>query len=162
MAPGTPKDPKKTAPKPKPAAKAAPKPGKAARAPAPRPVKTVAEPDAMPATVKVVKPVRAAKPALKVVGNDAPAKAAGMLKTKGLVEAVAAATGAKKPEARKMVSATLAAMGAALAQGNPLALPPLGKIRVAKTSGGTLTLKLRLADAPRGKGLALADDKEDD
>jgi hypothetical protein len=41
-------------------------------------------------------------------------------------------------------------------------VPPLGKLRVVKAAAGTLTLKLRLANAAEAKGLALAEDREDD
>jgi hypothetical protein len=135
---------------------------------APRPPKN---PDEKP--VKAAKPAKAAtqpktaaakpsKPALKVVEPPTEASPGGPLKVKQLIDQVAAATGLKKPEAKKAVEATLSALGTALAAKTNLVVPPLGKLRVAKASAGILTVKLRLADAPRAAGLALADDGEDD
>ncbi|MDM7931138.1 HU family DNA-binding protein [Tabrizicola sp.] len=83
------------------------------------------------------------------------------VRLKDLVEAVAAATGTKKPAAKASIEAVLVAMGDALKSGSVLVLPPLGKLRVAKTAGTTLTLKLRLADAPKAGGKPLADVGED-
>lgn len=146
MAPRTPKDPEK-------------KPAKAKPGPKPVAVNPAAAPVARPA-----------KPALKVVEKSSPATKQAGLKLKDLVDQVAAATGTKKPDAKKAVEAVLAAMSAALKSGSDLALPPLGKLRVAKTTGSVLTLKLRQPDGdkPAGKparkpaGKTLADDGEDD
>jgi nucleoid DNA-binding protein len=117
---------------------------------------------ATPAKARTAKP-KAAKPALEVV-EDAPAKApAGSgLKLKDLVESVASATGAKKPEAKKAVEATLAALSAALQAGTDLNLPPLGKLRVARSTGSVLTLKLRTKAGEKAGAKPLADDGEDD
>lgn len=113
------------------------------------------------------KPAKAAKPAAQAPASPPPAAApakpttADTIKLRDLVETVAAATGAKKPDAKKSVEAVLAAIGAGLAAKSVLVVPPLGKLRVAKSNGSVLTLKLRLADASRAAGLALADDEED-
>jgi Bacterial DNA-binding protein len=102
------------------------------------------------------------KPALKVVDPAPAADPKGAaLKLKDLIDGVATATGGKKPEVKKIVEATLAALGEALATGKALAVPPLGKLRVVKNKGPALTLKLRLADGAKAAGLALADDGED-
>jgi hypothetical protein len=144
MAPRTPKDPEKKPAKAKPA-KAKP----AAEKPA---AKAAARAEARPA-----------KAALKLVEKPAPAASkAGSIKLKDLVGQVASATGAKTADTKRAVEATLAAIGGALAAGKALTLPPLGKLRVVKTKDTALTLKLRLTDAPKAAGLALADDKEDD
>ena len=90
----------------------------------------------------------------------APGKGA-TIKLKDLIDSVASATGNRKPEVKAVVEATLTALGAALASGKALSAPPLGKLRVVKTKGAALTLKLRLADAPKAAGLALADEEED-
>ncbi|MCX7287518.1 MAG: HU family DNA-binding protein [Rhodobacterales bacterium] len=141
MAPTTPEA---TAAKPKKAAKAAAPDGKPKQARA-RPAKTASKgQDASAAKSK----------AAAESGSD-------MVKLKDIIEGVAAATGLKKPDAKKAVEATLAAIGAALAQKSVLAVPPLGKLRVVKNTAGVMTLKLRLADASRAKGLALAQDEED-
>lgn len=103
----------------------------------------------------------AAQPALTVVESAAPVAGGGMMKLRDLIEAVAGATGGRKPEVKATVDATLAALGEALATGKTLAVPPLGKLRVVKTKGAALTLKLRLADTAKAAGLALADDGED-
>jgi DNA-binding protein HU-alpha len=101
-------------------------------------------------------PAAAAKPAVAK-----PATGADTIKLRDLVDTVAAATGQKKPDAKTAVEAVLAALGAGLAAKSVLVVPPLGKLRVAKSNGSVLTLKLRLADASRAAGLALADDEED-
>lgn len=100
------------------------------------------------------------KPVLKVVEASPDAKT-GTLKLKELIELVAKSTGSRKPEVKATVEATLTALGEALATGRSLAVPPLGKLRVVKTKGPALTLKLRLADGAKAAGLALADGDED-
>jgi|JI7StandDraft_1071085.scaffolds.fasta_scaffold39936_3 nucleoid DNA-binding protein len=138
--------------------------------------RTPKDPDKKPAKVKpegrpAAKAV--AKPALKVVEKPAPgqapaktpakvaAKAAGF-KLKDLVDQVASATGTKKPDAKKAVEATLAAIAAALKSGSDLALPPLGKLRIARTTGAVLTLKLRTGAGEKAAAKPLADSGEDD
>jgi hypothetical protein len=125
------------------------------------------------------KPAKAAKPAKPAAKQKAapavatpdhravaaavtPDPIGGVIKLRELVDSVATATGGKKPDVKKMVEATLAALGEALASGKPLMVPPLGKLRVVKNKGPALTLKLRLADGAKAAGLALADDGEDD
>lgn len=97
----------------------------------------------------------------KEVKNPSAGSRDGGIKTKDLIDTVAAATGAKKPEVKKIVEATLLAIGRALATGNDMVVPPLGKLRVVKDNGVALTLKLRLADEAKAAGLALADADED-
>ena len=134
--------------------------------------RTPKDPDKKPAKVKpegrpAAKAV--AKPALKVVEKPAPgqapaktpAKVAGF-KLKDLVDQVASATGTKKPDAKKAVEATLAAIAAALKSGSDLALPPLGKLRIARTTGAVLTLKLRTGAGEKAAAKPLADSGEDD
>lgn len=121
-----------------------------------------AKPKATRAKLAKPAPEAAAAPKPQPVAEPAEAAVApGILKLKELVDAVAAATGGKKPEVKPLVEATLAALGKALATGRAVAAPPLGKIRVVKTKGPALTLKLRLADDSKAAGLALADDGED-
>ena len=143
MAPSTPKPtakPSRSAKSPK-----APKPSRAAKP-------ATAQTEPVPAT--------AAKPAVAKPASK-PVPATDTIKLRNLIDTVAAATGAKKPEAKKHVEAVLAAIGAGLAAKSVLAVPPLGKLRVAKSNGSVLTLKLRLADTSRAAGLALAEDEED-
>lgn len=80
-----------------------------------------------------------------------------MLK-KALVEAVVEASGQKRNVVKQVVEATLAELGNALARGEALNLPPLGKLSVnrRKEAGNAdvLILKLRrvrpgAADAPQ-------------
>jgi nucleoid DNA-binding protein len=132
--------------------------------------RTPKDPDKKPAKAKPEgkpAPKAAAKPALKVVekpgqaAGSAPGKAAGF-KLKDLVDQVASATGTKKPDAKKAVEATLVAIAAALKSGSDLALPPLGKLRVAKTAGMVLTLKLRTGAGDKAAAKPLADSGEDD
>jgi nucleoid DNA-binding protein len=138
------------------------------------PKPTAAKPARPARTPKTDKPVRAASPvkaaakAVPAASKRSAAKPAAKsesggdtIKLRDLIDTVAAATGAKKPEAKKAVEAVLAAIGAGLASRSMLVLPPLGKLRVAKANAGVLTLKLRMADATRAKGLALADGDED-
>lgn len=125
-----------------------------------------------PARTRAAKPGPKAvnlKPALKVVEPPAPLAAEGkaaVLRLRDLVDRVAGATGARKPEAKKSVEATLVAISAALQAGATLALPPLGKLRVARTAGAVMTLKLRRGEAGKGSEKAgakpLAEDGEDD
>ena len=140
------------------------KPARAAKASTPAELaSTPAKPAAKAgkATLKVV--AKAATPAKADAGKPGADKGEGAMamKLKDLVDAVVTATGAKKPDAKKAVEATLSALAGALKSGAALALPHLGKLRVAKTAGTTLTLKLRLADASKAGGKPLADDGED-
>jgi Bacterial DNA-binding protein len=124
--------------------------------------RTPKDPETKPEkAAKGEKPAAKAKPALKVVESTDAVAPVGLMKLKDLVDSVTEATGGKKPEVRKTIEATLAAIGTALATGSALAIPPLGKLRVVKNTGPAMTLKLRLADGAKAAGLALADDGED-
>lgn len=101
------------------------------------------------------------RPGLKLVEGAGSQTASQGLKMKDLIDTVMAATGGKKAEVRETVEATLEAIGKALATGKDLNVPPLGKLRVAKNNGTVLTVKLRLADGPKGAGLALANEDDD-
>jgi hypothetical protein len=158
MAPNTQKPPAATPP----SAKAA-RPAKAAKADKPARKAKPAE-----AAVAVAKGASALVPAATAMAAGPAAKApakpvatADTIKLRHLIDTVAAATGGKKPEAKKYVEAVLAAIGAGLAAKSVLVVPPLGKLRVAKSNGSVLTVKLRLSDTSRAAGLALADDDED-
>ena len=69
------------------------------------------------------------------------------MRKKDLVERVAAMTGAKKRDVKPVVEATLQMLGNALASGEMLALPPLGRAKVNRKrdlpSGEVLMVKLR-------------------
>lgn len=98
-----------------------------------------------------VRAASAAATAPASAGDDAAAKPSveksGALKLKDLVERVVSATGAKKKDARSVVEATLSQLGDALAKGEELNLPGLGKVRVARAADkdgrAMMTLKVR-------------------
>jgi DNA-binding protein HU-alpha len=83
------------------------------------------------------------------------AEKATALKLRELVDRVVGATGAKKKVARELVEATLAQLGEALAKGEELNLPGVGKVRVAKSADkagrSLMTLKVRSAGAAKAK-----------
>jgi nucleoid DNA-binding protein len=106
-------------------------------------------------------------PAVVTALAGAPANA---LKIKDLVEKVALATGAKKPQIREILEAGLAVMGNALSGGAMLNLPPFGKAKVSRAaetgSGKPMTIKLHRSPAADQKTRgakakqSLADDQD--
>lgn len=107
------------------ATKSAPKIAAAQKAtPAPQP--TPASVPAAPAADKVAAPV---------------------LRKKDFLDRVIAESGARKPDARAIAEATLKILGEALARGESLSLPPLGKLRVSRSTpdagGARIVVKLR-------------------
>ena len=70
-----------------------------------------------------------------------------MLRIRDLVDAVTEASGGKKKDVREIVEATLTVLGDALARGDDMNLPGLGRTRIARTierdGASHLTLKLR-------------------
>lgn len=119
---------------PKAAARGSTKPATGAR-PTPKPTPAAAKADAAPKTTKV-----------------------DMLRKKELIERVVDQTGMRKGEARKAVEATLGVLAGTLDSGQDVNLPPLGKIKVAKTreTGGTkvLSCRIRLAGPKADEALA--------
>lgn len=97
-----------------------------------------------------------------------PQEPEGSVRKPVFLDQVVARSGLKKRDAKTAVDAALAVLADALAKGDELVLPPLGKLRVvkAKEIGGgasVLTLKLRTTKdgAGAGKsGLAEADDAD--
>lgn len=80
----------------------------------------------------------------QTVAETAPAS--NELRLRDLIDKVATRTGTKKPQARPVIEAVLEELGAALAAGQGLNLPGLGKARVARaadTPAGAMTVKLR-------------------
>jgi len=67
-----------------------------------------------------------------------------VVRLKDLVERVSAETGEKKQIVRPVVAATLAAIEAALATGEELNIPPLGRLRIQRSK-----------DTPRGRSMML-------
>lgn len=87
-----------------------------------------------------------------VAPETTPVAARVQVKKKDFVERVVLRSGAKKPVARDLTEAVLAVLGEALAQGETLVLPPLGKMSVArsvgKAGGEILHVKLRRMALP--------------
>ena len=102
-------------------------------------------------------------------GDAAPAAArvkAPSLRIKDLVTRVSEATGGKRKGVKELVEATLHAVGDALARGEDLNLPGIGRTRIARTAekdgASLMTLKVRRAPhRPKAAKEALADDGED-
>ncbi|WP_164880108.1 HU family DNA-binding protein [Paenirhodobacter ferrireducens] len=78
-----------------------------------------------------------------------------VLRKKDFVERVALAAGVKKGKVREITDAVLQVLGEALANGESLAIPPLGKLRVTKHAGkdgDLLQIKLKRIEAGGKKG----------
>lgn len=73
-----------------------------------------------------------------------------VVQKRDFVDRVLSASGAKKAEARPVIEATLDQLGRALAEGETLAVPPLGRARVTleKDSRGGEVITLRLRRKP--------------
>ncbi|WP_022707781.1 MULTISPECIES: hypothetical protein [Paracoccus] len=69
-----------------------------------------------------------------------------VVQKRDFVDRVLAATGAKRGDARPIIEATLAQLGDVLSSGSTLAVPPLGRGRVAleRDSRGAEVITLRL------------------
>ncbi|WP_158968275.1 HU family DNA-binding protein [Chachezhania sediminis] len=87
---------------------------------------------------------RAKVMAAEIDGEDAvatdPAEVVEELKRRDLIDMIVAETGVKKKFAKPVIDAMLAQMGATLAEGRPMNLPPMGKLRVnrsTETEGAT-------------------------
>ena len=82
-----------------------------------------------------------------VEGAEDTGTAGPVLRLKGLLDAVVAATGSKKQEVKTIVEAALLQIGDALQRGENLNLPGLGKARVvrpqAADGSAAMTVKLR-------------------
>ncbi|TKD13797.1 HU family DNA-binding protein [Rhodobacter capsulatus] len=103
------------------------------------------------AAAKAAQPVPVPVPE-ETAAEAAPVAVRVQVKKKDFVERVVLRSGAKKPVVRDLTEAVLAVLGEALAKGETLVLPPLGKISVArtvdKTGGDILHVKLRQMAAP--------------
>lgn len=107
-------------------------------------------------------PTAAAKtaPKAKVVSTKpAPvAEAQGMdpLTKKELVERMVRDSGMKKGDARRALEATMGVIAGALREGRDLAVPPLGKIKIARTketpNGKLVVLRAKLKEPGAGGG----------
>lgn len=78
------------------------------------------------------------------------------MRKKELVEAIVTRTGVKRRDARVIIEAMLAELGATLAEGRDLILPPLGRVRINRTKeledGRVLAMKLRQKEQPVQSG----------
>jgi nucleoid DNA-binding protein len=101
---------------------------------------------------------------------DTAEEAAPLFKKKQLVDRVHALSGGKKREVKDIVEATLAVIGEALASGESLVLPPLGKMTVNRqkdlASGEVMIVKIRRPGSGKASDTdadkdPLADDQED-
>ncbi len=127
-----------------------------ARVPAPKPKVTTKAKSA------VNPPVRTSKPGPGTAARETGTKS---LRKKELVDRVVVASGVKKKDAKPVVEAMLAEMGAALARGEGLRLLPFGNLKIAKTkslaNGEVLTCKVRRSRAgsrsPAGTLAAVAE-----
>lgn len=139
-----------------------------ARVPAPKP-------RPVPRTKKAAKVKSAGESAAKSNAREAdpdredqaqsPKTVEPTLRKKDLIDRVVAVSGVKKKDAKPVVEAMLAEMGAALARGEGLHLQPFGNLRIAKTrnlsKGGVLTCKIRLVPpAQDASGSPLAEPAE--
>lgn len=118
---------------------AAAKPAAASRKPA-----VAAKKPAMMRAAKAPKVVAAQK-------DTAAPDSVTVVKLKEIIDRVVAAANLKKKDVKPVVEATLKAIGDALAAGEALILPPLGRLRVSRSkdmaNGAMLTLRLK-----RGSG----------
>lgn len=94
---------------------------------------------------KVVSTKAKAKPVEAGAAIDAPE-----LGKKELVERIVARSGMKKGEARRAFEATMEVLAEALREGQNLSLPPLGKIKIARTkdtpNGKMVVMRAKLKD----------------
>lgn len=127
----------------------------------------VAKPAAKPAAKIAAKPIALkTAPAAKVAtGEASETTARNVLKKKDFVERVTLASGLKKADARTAIDVVLAAIAEALAKGEELVLPPLGKIKTTRekvsSAGRTLMLKLTMSSPESDKSAALAQSEQE-
>jgi nucleoid DNA-binding protein len=92
----------------------------------------------------------------KVVGPE--------LTKKEMVERMVASTGMKKGDARRALEATMEAVAQGLREGYNLSLPPLGKVKIARTkdtpNGKMVVLRAKLKDPAVVAANAAAKDAE--
>ena len=78
--------------------------------------------------IPVVAPVKAVEP--KLVTPTEPVVSASSMRKPDLITSVVARTGAKPRDVKPIVDAVLATLGEAIAEGQELNLPPLGKLKL--------------------------------
>ena len=98
------------------------------------------------ATAKMPAPAKTPKAVLAKKAN-ASADTVTVVKLKEIIDRVVSAASLKKKDVKPVVEATLKAIGDALAAGEALILPPLGRLRVSRSkdmvNGAMLTLRLK-------------------
>lgn len=115
-----------------------------------------------PRTVKPVASAKAPAAAAPAAADVPVVRAKAPLKKKDFIDRAAGKSGIRKSDAKAAIEATLATLAEALAAGQELVLPPLGKLKVAKEKHGKngvqLVLKLNLTkpDEPGAEPLAEA------
>jgi nucleoid DNA-binding protein len=111
-------------------------------------------------TTKTIKPVAVLVPGDAVT----PLKAKVQLKKKDFYERATGKSGLKKPDAKAAIDATLATLAEALAAGQEVIIPPLGKIKMTREKttkqGRVLMLRLSLDAGDKGGTEPLADAAE--
>ncbi len=104
---------------------------------------------------KVVKPTARARQAPAPVTDKGEAPS-GTVRLRDFIDAVSARAGARKAAAKPLIDATLQVLAEALDRGDALVLPPLGRVRVARSKdgakGAALTLKLKRSGPAKAKG----------
>ena len=109
------------------------------------------------------------KPALKVIASEAdvetPTAETTVIRKPQFIERVVERSEKRKRDVKPSVEAALAVLAEAIAAGEDLILPPLGKIKVVKSreipGGAVHTIKLRLAN-PTEKSDSEGADNDDD
>ena len=113
--------------------------------------KAAAKTAAKPTAAVSVVTAKTAEPQTSQTATPAGAKPdAPELTKKEMVERMVAASGMKKGDARRALEASMEAVAQALREGYNLSLPPLGKIKIARTkdtpNGKMVVLRTKLKD----------------
>ncbi|WGW02588.1 HU family DNA-binding protein [Tropicibacter oceani] len=113
----------------------------------PAPIAAEFSPDAASLDMASPKPAKTA-----AAGPDADQPTVEM-KKKELIDLVVERSGVKKRDAKPAIEAALAILGQALAEGRPLNLKPLGKVKVAniKPKDNALVLNVRVRQSTEGE-----------
>lgn len=86
------------------------------------------------------------------------------VKKKDFVDRVSARSGTKKPVARNLTDVVLAVLGEALAEGETLILPPLGRVSLVRKTGkaGSEVMHLKLKRMTVGEGAKKGEENAED
>lgn len=115
----------------------------------------------------VVNPLDVAVPKTKISTPAISVPQGEMLKKAEFIDRAVERGDVKKRDAKPAIEAALAVLSEALMAGEELNLPPMGKMRVVKSTdigdgAGVLTLKLRTMKDGAGLGATKSDDDNDD